>query len=186
MNAATRLERAIQLAAELHRGQTRKGSFQPYILHPFRVASIVSDAGGSEDQVIAAIFHDLVEDAGGQPTRERIQREFGANVTRLVDGCTDAVGYPRPPWRERKQRFIDRVRRASSAVRLLVVADKLHNAMCTRQDLATRGGEVWERFHGRREGTLWYYREMLEALRDGWQHPLLDELESEVDQLHSF
>lgn len=186
MTPPTRLERAIQMATELHRGQTRKGSFQPYVLHPFRVASLVSDAGGSEDQVIAALLHDVVEDAGGLPTRERVLREFGPNVTRLVDGCTDAIGHPRPPWRDRKQRFIERVRRAPSDVRLLVAADKLHNARCTRQDLAIRGKDVWERFHGRREGTLWYYREMLAALRDGWGHPLLDELESEVDQLHGY
>ena len=102
--------RAFVFAAEKHKGQTRKASSIPYIAHLMGVASLVLEAGGDEDLAIAALLHDVVEDCGGVPMLKEVRRRFGARVAKVVDGCTDAYTDPKPPWRERKEKYIARLR----------------------------------------------------------------------------
>jgi GTP pyrophosphokinase len=180
---SARLEEAIRLAAELHRGQTRKGGDVPYVLHPLAVAALVAEHGGSEDEIVAAVLHDAVEDGGGAPVRRRLRERFGDRVAAIVDGCTDTDRVPKPPWRERKEAFVRRLRDADASVKLVVAADKLHNATATRRDLEAAGDAVWSRFRGGRDGTLWYYRAVREALGAGWDSPLLAELDREIGAL---
>jgi GTP pyrophosphokinase len=179
----TRLEEALHLAARLHRGQTRKGSELPYLYHLLAVCALVAEHGGDENQVVAALLHDAIEDAGGSVAREEIRRHFGDDVATLVDGCTDAETVPKPPWRERKERFLARLAKAPPRVRLVVAADKLHNASTTLRDLRREGEAVWARFRGGRDGSLWYYGEVVRALGSGWSHPVLGELAAAVDTL---
>lgn len=94
---SSRFEEALVYAARLHAGQNRKGSDIPYISHLLSVAAIVLEDGGEEEEAIAALLHDGVEDQGGKKTREEIRRRFGENVARIVDGCTDADTLPKPP-----------------------------------------------------------------------------------------
>ena len=181
---SSRLTAGIRLAGALHRGQTRKGSAVPYVLHPLAVAAIVVGQGGDEDEVIAALLHDGIEDGGGEPASVAIGERFGPRVLAIVLGCTDTDRTPKPPWRERKEAFVSGLRAASASVRLVVAADKLHNAGDTARDLASGGPGVWERFRGGRDGTLWYYDAVLAALADGWDHPILAELRDAVSALH--
>ncbi|NNE44711.1 MAG: HD domain-containing protein [Gemmatimonadetes bacterium] len=178
-----RIEDAITAATRYHAGQTRKGSGAPYVLHPLAVAALVADAGGDEDTIIAALLHDAVEDAGGADARAEIADRFGEAVARIVDGCSDTDEEPKPPWRPRKEAFVLRVRRAAPEVRQVVAADKIHNARSLRRDLHEEGDAVWSRFHGGREGSLWYFAAVADALADGWSHPLLDELRRVVARL---
>jgi (p)ppGpp synthase/HD superfamily hydrolase len=157
-----RFQRAFQFAAEKHFGQTRKASTTPYIAHVMGVASLVLEAGGDEDLAIAALLHDVVEDCGGVPTLKEVRRRFGKRVAEVVDGCTDAYEVPQPPWRERKESYIRRLKKESAATRLVSAADKLNNVRSILSDYRVVGESVWSRFNGRREGTLWYYR----TLRD--------------------
>jgi (p)ppGpp synthase/HD superfamily hydrolase len=157
-----RFQRAFQFAAEKHFGQTRKASTIPYIAHVMGVASLVLEAGGDEDLAIAALLHDVVEDCGGVPTLKEVRRRFGKRVAEVVDGCTDAYEVPKPPWRERKESYIRRLKKESAATRLVSAADKLNNVRSILSDYRVVGESVWSRFNGRREGTLWYYR----TLRD--------------------
>src|SRR5437016_5247770 len=122
-----RFQRAFQFAAQMHSGQTRKASTIPYIAHLMGVASLVLEAGGNEDLAIAALLHDVVEDCGGAPVLKEVRRRFGARVAKVVDGCTDADTYPKPPWRERKEKYIRRLRREGPDTRLVSAADKLNN-----------------------------------------------------------
>jgi (p)ppGpp synthase/HD superfamily hydrolase len=178
-----RLEEAFLLAAELHRGQQRKRSGIPYLVHLMAVAALVAEYGGNDDQVVAGFLHDAVEDAGGARVREMIRERFGDAVVTLVDGCTDTDEDPKPPWRPRKEAYLERLRGETDAVRLVSVADKVHNSRSIVA--ALRAGEnIWKHFQGGKDGCLWYYREILRVAGNGWHHPILDELARTVDVMH--
>ena len=139
MDYGERFEEALVYAARLHRGQHRKGEPVPYVTHLMAVAALTGQAGGDEDEVIAALLHDAVEDQGGHPTLAEIRVRFGERVADIVNGCTDAWEKPKPPWRARKQGFLERLEEASSSVVLVTCADKVHNAHCTLSELRRSG-----------------------------------------------
>jgi (p)ppGpp synthase/HD superfamily hydrolase len=176
---------ALDYAARLHAEQRRKASDVPYVAHLLAVAALVLEHGGSQTEAIAALLHDAVEDQGGPPVLDEIQRRFGNEVARIVAACTDTDQDPKPPWRARKEAHIAHVAAADVSVRLVIAADKLHNARSILSDLRELGDAVWSRFSGGRDGTLWYYQAMLEALETaGREHPaLLAELRRAVEQL---
>lgn len=178
-----RFEKALVHAARLHRDQRRKGHGIPYISHLLAVCALTVEHGGDEDEAIAALLHDAVEDQGGAAARADILREFGSRVTAIVDGCTDSIGSPKPPWRARKEEHIRHLRHASPSVRLVSACDKLHNARTLVMDYRIMGEELWPRFRGGREGTLWYYREMANLFAALDASPLTDELERTVTEL---
>src|SRR4029078_1161990 len=128
MKLSPDFDEALAYAARLHAGQTRKGTEAPYIAHLLAVTALALEHGASEDEAIAALLHDAVEDQGGRPTLERIRRRFGDEVAAIVEGCNDTDENHKPPWRARKERDITHLRQAPSAVRLVAAADKLHNA----------------------------------------------------------
>ena len=179
----TRFDRALLFAARLHRKQTRKGSGIPYVSHLLAVAAIVIEHGGDEDEAIAALLHDAVEDQGGAQTRRQILLRFGERVTGIVEGCTDSDTVPKPPWEARKRGFLERLAEAPKSVRLVCAADKLHNARSIVGDYRNLGEEVWQRFNGGREGTLWYYRSVADTLLRSGRTPLVDELDRMVSDL---
>jgi len=179
----SRFEDALVFAAQLHRDQRRKGSNVPYVSHLLAVSSLVIEHGGDEDQAIAALLHDAIEDQGGPKAREEILRRFGEGVTGIVEGCTDSQADPKPPWRARKEAFIAGISGKSRSVQLVCAADKLHNARCILSDYRTLDEKVWERFVGGREGTLWYYRELVNALIQSGRTQLVAELERVVGEI---
>ena len=182
---SARFEEALVYATQLHAAQRRKGSDIPYVAHLLAVAALVLEDGGGEDEAIAGLLHDAVEDQGGAPTRAEIRRRFGDRVTAIVDGCTDADTVPKPPWRARKERYVAHVKEAPADVRRVSAADKLHNARAILADYRAQGEALWSRFKGGREGTLWYYRALIGAYREAATEPsgLLDELERVVSKL---
>ena len=166
MPLTERFEQAFQLAFELHRRQFRKGSRTPYVAHLMGVAALVIEDGGNEDEAIAALLHDAPEDQGGRAVLEEIRRIFGGHVAEIVDGCTDTYECPKPPWRGRKERYLEHLRSAPPDVRRVSLADKLHNARSLLADLERYGDPLWGRFNGGKEGTLWYYQALLEVFRE--------------------
>ena len=183
MLLSRRFTEALTFATELHATQVRKSSGVPYIAHLLGVASLVLEYGATEDEAIAALLHDAVEDQGGEATRQEICRRFGNTVTKIVDGCTDANTDPKPPWRQRKEAFIASIPTASASVRLVTAADKLYNARSIIKDYQVLGEDIWERFKGGKAGTLWYYRSLVEALDKAGATPLTDELKKVVREL---
>ena len=161
-----RFEEALGYAAHLHALQKRKGTSIPYVAHLLSVTSLVLENGGDEDQAIAALLHDAVEDQGGLPTLQEIRRLFGERVARIVDGCTDAYVRPKPPWRKRKEDYLAHLRHAEADVRLVSLADKLHNARSILRDLRRDGPQSLSRFNGGRSGTLWYYRSLVTIFQE--------------------
>jgi (p)ppGpp synthase/HD superfamily hydrolase len=180
-----RFEQALLFASRKHAGQLRKGGPVPYISHLMGVASLVLEAGGDEDLAIAALLHDVVEDCGGAPMLREVRRRFGRRVAHIVDGCSDAYVFPKPPWRERKEPYLKRLRTADEDTRLVSVADKVHNARSIVADYREVGEPIWERFQGKRDGTLWYYRALAAEFRRGRRNRLTDELERVVAQLEA-
>jgi (p)ppGpp synthase/HD superfamily hydrolase len=184
MAYSQRFEDALVLAHQLHADQVRKGTTIPYVGHLLAVTSIVIENGGTEDEVIAALLHDAVEDAGGAETREEIRRRFGENVAVIVDGLTDTDQTPKPPWRARKEAYIAHLSEASSSVLLVSLADKIHNAQSVLRDVQNEGASVWKRFTGGKDGSLWYYRALVEAFRArGLFTLLVDDLDRVVSEL---
>ncbi|HQN09000.1 MAG TPA: HD domain-containing protein [Thermoanaerobaculia bacterium] len=180
---SSRFDEALAFAVELHREQPRKGTGVPYVSHLLSVAALVLEHGGSEDQAIAALLHDAVEDQGGRPTAERIRERFGDLVADIVDGCTDTDVSPKPPWRERKAAYLARVRGEPAHVRLVSAADKLHNARTMVTDLRIHGPALWERFNAGRDETLWYLESLVAAFREAGSTPIVEELARTVAEL---
>ncbi len=178
-----KFERALLYAARVHRDQYRKGTSTPYVTHLLAVAALVGENGGTEDEVVAALLHDAPEDQGGETTLEDIRARFGDEVAQLVDGCTDTYEDPKPPWRERKERYLAHLANAPSSVCLVSSADKLHNARAVLSDYRLLGEDLWERFNGGKEGTLWYYRAISDVLTTEDDSPLVEELDRVVAEL---
>jgi (p)ppGpp synthase/HD superfamily hydrolase len=178
-----KLEHALLYAYRLHRNQVRKGTGTPYITHLLAVASIVGENGGTEDEVVAALLHDAPEDQGGEATLRDIRLRFGDEVAEIVDGCTDTYQDPKPPWRERKERYLAHLANAPDSVRLVSSADKLHNARSVLSDYRLVGEDLWTRFNGKKVGTLWYYRAIVDTLPD--ENPIIEELDRVVTELEA-
>ncbi len=178
-----RFDRALTFASQKHAGQTRKKTQAPYISHLLIVAGLVLEAGGDEDLAIAALLHDVVEDCGGAPMLKEVRRRFGKRVAHVVEGCTDTDQTPKPPWRARKEDYIKHLRHANAEVRLVSAADKLHNARSILTDYRQIGEEVWDRFAGKREGTLWYYRALAREFARTRPNRIVNELIRVVREL---
>lgn len=178
-----RFEQALVYATRLHAQQTRKVTGVPYISHLLSVTALVLEAGGNEDEAIAALLHDAVEDQGGAATRAEIYAQFGEQVVAIVDGCTECDILPKPPWKERKQRYLEQLRLGSPAVRRVALADKLHNARSLISDYRQQGDAIWLVFSAGREGTLWFYHSLIKLYRQSYSTPMLEELTRVIGEL---
>ncbi|MCP1768650.1 (p)ppGpp synthase/HD superfamily hydrolase [Bradyrhizobium japonicum] len=147
-------------ASDLHRTQVRKGSGTPYIAHLLSVSSRVLSAGGSEVQAIAGLLHDAAEDQGGQATLDDVRKRFGSDVAQIVADCTDSWVEPKPAWRPRKEAYLSLLPKKPTSSLLVSLADKIDNAEAILNDYRNIGDDLWGRFTGGREGTIWYYREI--------------------------
>ena len=160
-----RFDEAFQFAHELHRAQPRKGTAIPYISHLMSVAALVLEHGGTEDQAIAGLLHDAPEDQGGEATLAAIRARFGNTVADIVADCTDAWIDPKPPWRERKETYIERLPHKRRESLLVSLADKTHNAEAILWDYRSDGDDLWLKFNGGAEGTRWYYSSLAKVFQ---------------------
>ena len=180
-----RFQRALVYATVVHGGQVRKGTAVPYVSHLLAVCALVLEDGGDEDEAIAALLHDAVEDCGGRPRLEDIRCQFGERVANIVEACSDTDETPKPPWKERKTRYNAHIRDASPEVRRVSCADKLHNARSILRDYRELGEQLWTRFNAGGDEQLWYYRELVEAFRQADPTAIVGELERVVSALES-
>jgi (p)ppGpp synthase/HD superfamily hydrolase len=177
--------KALVYAELKHHNQVRKGADIPYFGHLLSVTGLVINDGGTEEQAIAALLHDCVEDAGGPPTLDEIRKNFGGDVARIVDECSDTDVQPKPPWRERKTTYIQHLGEVGTDTLLVSVADKLDNARSMLRDYHEHGPALWQRFTVKNPNDhLWYYGGLLEAYRErGLDSWMVDELGRVVDEL---
>jgi (p)ppGpp synthase/HD superfamily hydrolase len=180
---SARFDEALVLASDLHRRQTRKASGVPYMAHLLAVASLVLEEGGTEDMAIAALLHDAAEDQGGEETLAGIEAAFGAEVARWVRQASDTFELPKPAWEQRKKHHLEAIPKADREARLIMLADKVHNARSILADHARVGADVWARFSAPRERTMWYYQALLDAFDRKLSPVLYDELAGCVKQM---
>lgn len=193
MYSTTRISAAFALAALVHEKQKRKSTDIPYISHPMAVAAQVSVWGGSEDQFIAALLHDVVEDGGAQ-YMPVIEEHFGKHVLDLVMACSDAApqrGQPKVAWIERKEKYIANLRSAADEVLLISAADKWHNLASILADAKQLGEVVFDRFilqdferTDKKKMVLWYYKELLAVYRER-NVPVVVELENLLSEIEN-
>jgi uncharacterized protein DUF6946/HD domain-containing protein len=180
---SNRFELALLYANLLHVEQTRKDTEVPYIAHLLGVASTVLEWGGTEDHAIAALLHDALEDHPDKTSVEEITQRFGYEVAGIVRGCTDSTTIPKPPWRERKEAYVARIAKEPAPTQFVSAADKLYNARAIVKDYRVVGERLWERFTGKKEGTLWYYRALVRAFTARVNPHLVRELDQVVSQM---
>lgn len=191
MYSTDRISAAFALAALVHEKQKRKSTDIPYISHPMAVAAQVSVWGGSEEQFIAALLHDVVEDGGAQ-YMPVIEEHFGKHVLDLVMACSDAApqrGQPKGAWIERKEKYIANLRSAADEVLLISAADKWHNLASILADAKELGEVVFDRFirqdferTDKKKMVLWYYKELLAVYRER-NVPVVVELENLLSEI---
>lgn len=179
MNRFPRLHAALDYAADAHQAQSRKGSSIPYLSHLLGVSSLVIEYGGDEDEAIAGLLHDVLEDCGVQHAGP-ISEQFGDRVLGIIEACTDGTpgeSGQKAPWHERKQAYLEHLTAVAEDALLVSACDKLHNARAIASDQAS-GQDVFARFKGGRDGTLWYYQRLLGIFENrlGRDRPLAIEL----------
>jgi O-acetyl-ADP-ribose deacetylase (regulator of RNase III) len=180
-----RFAEALEAAAMMFAAKTKKGGSIPYISHLLGVCAIALENGATEDEAIAALLHDTIEDITPADQARAAVARFGPEVLRIVEGCSDSWTHPKPPWKERKEAYIRHMEEADRSVLLVSAADKVHNAQAIVSDLRQVGDEVWKRFNATREQELWYYRELLKVFeRRLTDRPaLVSELELAVGEM---
>ena len=187
MKLSEKFEEALVYATRLHADQTRKKTGIPFVAHILGVTAIALEYGGNETEAIAALLHDTVEDCGGVERLRDVREKFGEGVAKIVDGCTDTYETPKPPWLERKRAYIEHLKDSDSSTRLVSASDKLHNTRAILAELRRRGLEVFDRFGGKKDGTVWYYRTLVTAFRQhGGHSDLIDELDRVVSEIEEF
>jgi len=179
---------ALRYAHEIHRNDTRKGSSVPYLSHLLAVCALVLEDGGDEDEAIAALLHDTIEDHPDEVTREELAAHFGRRVAEIVVACTDTPadyrGGPKPPWRQRKEAYVARIREKRYPACRVSLADKLHNLRTTAMDYRRHGDTIWAKFNAGKRDQLWYHRALVDAFREAHAPAhLVAELDALVSEL---
>lgn len=186
LTTTERFASAMIYAHNVHQNQRRKGTGIPYIAHILGVTAIAMEYGADEDEAIGALLHDAAEDGGGEATLAEIRARFGDAVADIVLGCSDSLvedPEDKLPWRERKENYLAHLENAGRSVCLVSAADKLHNVRSISRDYHEHGEDIWQRFQGRRDGTLWYYETVADTLLRRYRTPLTRDLQQAVDQL---
>src|SRR6185503_3984883 len=186
LTTTDRFAAAMAYAYQVHSGQRRKGTGIPYIAHILGVAALALEYGADEEESIAALLHDAAEDGGGEATLAEIRARFGDIVGDIVLGCIDSLvedPEDKLPWLERKENYLAHLEHASQPVCLVSAADKLHNVRSIIRDYREHGEDIWDRFQGKRDGTLWYYETVAHVLVRRYFSQLTKDLQAAVDEL---
>ena len=181
---------AIEYARH-HHTEFRKGTDIPYMAHLLGVAALVmGEAGGrvlvTEDMVLAALLHDVVEDHGGMTRLLEVEQRFGANVARMVKGLSDSFAegqQPKDEWKKRKSEYIERLRHEPDDVLLISAADKLYNAKAILDDFNEIGEAIWERFKRGADEQLWYFDELLAIYESRPRNRIVNDLKCVLREL---
>lgn len=169
---------AKQLASKWHKGQTRKGDGQPYIIHPTAVAEMLKQHGFADETIAAGYCHDLLEDTGCTPAE--ILEKCGPKVLETVKSVTNDATLP---WKEKKLKYIETVRIGSDDAKAVCVADKIHNLESLLQAHKKYGPSIWSKFNRCKKDKLWFEQGVLKMLQETWDHPLIAEYEKLIKKM---
>jgi (p)ppGpp synthase/HD superfamily hydrolase len=178
------MDKAFTFARKAHQKQLRNRTTIPYLSHLMSVSALTMEHGGDEDIAIAALLHDTLEDCGDADALSKsIQHAFGDRVLRIVRECSDTEITPKPPWKERKETYINHIEQISDDALIVSMCDKLHNLRTIVWDYKVIGDEIFERFKGKREGTIWYYTSLTEKYKLILQSRPNAQLDRIIDEL---
>ena len=183
MILSSKILQAFELAHQVHHDQFRKKSSIPYMSHVMGVSSLIMENGGSEEQAIAGLLHDVVEDSAGKVTLKDIYEGFGNAVGLMVEHATDAEEEPKPPWNNRKREYIDNLLKIDDASLLVIACDKYHNLHTIKEDFLIMGHDVWNKFSVPVEKSLWYYTKIFRSVGNRWPLRLSREFQSNLELL---
>ncbi len=153
-------KKAIDYAFALHSNQYRKGTTIPYFTHLVSVSNNVIENGGNTDEAIAGLLHDAVEDQGGEKTLKLIRKRFGNKVAKIVKECSDTKITPKPPWLERKKKYLLEMKKSTQSSLFVSLCDKLHNVTCIVNDYQRVGRKLWKRFNASSKQVYWYHNSL--------------------------
>ena len=178
---------ALTYCVHVHSGQQRKGKSTPYVAHLMSVSALVLEDGGDEDEAIAALLHDALEDQPDRTSPEEIRQRFGDRVLHIVLACTDTPadyqGGEKPPWRTRKETYLAHLRDSAGSDLRVSLADKLHNARELLADYRSEGDRLWSRFNAGKADQLWYYQSLVAAFKQcGMRGQMLVEFDRVVSE----
>ena len=190
MKLTKKIEKAINLASQLHAGQLRKGGDSlPYISHPFAVAWILNEYSDNEDVIVAGLLHDVLEDVPGY-SYDDLARDFGTEVAEIVRGVSEdkdpnAPGDDRATWLERKEKYLAVLAQGSPDAMMVSAADKIHNLRSMIAAYRQQGEELWASFNSPADKKLWFYEQVLGVVRDRVEPQLVKDLEKELETMRS-
>ena len=180
-----RLMRGIAIASRAHDGHYRKGSGVPYISHPMSVMLIAASVTNDEDVLLAALFHDILEDVPENYSRAEMEDEFGPRVVEIVEGVTKDSSLP--SWQERADAYLEQLSHGSEESLIVAAADKFHNLSQTLEDLDRDGHALWERFRSTPSQQLWWYTSVRNVIAERLPDlPLLADLGVLIERLDSW
>lgn len=180
MKFTLNIHKAINTAASLHLGQTRKGDGLPYIVHPFSVSLILSNYTDDENIIIAGLLHDVLEDVENYSMQD-MTRDFGDDVTKIVLGVSEDKNPgnnndEKKTWRTRKEKYLENLKKDSFESLMVSCADKIHNLTTLTDAYSERGEAVWDKFNAPKEDILWYYEEIIKIMNSNLDNPIVKEL----------
>ena len=182
---SARLMRGIATASRAHDGHYRKGSGVPYISHPMAVMLIAASVTNDEDVLLAALFHDILEDVPENYSRAEMENEFGLRVVEIVDGVTKDSSLR--SWQERADAYLEQLSRGSDESVIVAAADKFHNLSQTLEDLDRIGHALWERFRSSPSQQLWWYTNVRNIIAERLPSmPLLEDLDVLIEKLKTW
>lgn len=172
------VDRALRIALKAHGGQKRKVDDLPFIVHPAAVALKLSRNGFSDTVVAAALAHDVLEDTD-YPENE-LREILGNEVVDIVKVVTKDSSLP---WRKRKEKVVEDVRKGSEEAKAVAIADKINNVSVLIAGAGTYGKNTWKKYQGNKEKKIWFHNEMLEMFKETWDHPFIKEYEDLIKKM---
>jgi (p)ppGpp synthase/HD superfamily hydrolase len=180
MKLTTKIQKAINVAAEKHHGQSRKGKEIPYIVHPFSVALILSEYTHNEDIISAGLMHDVLEDVKDYSFND-LKNDLGEKIARIVEEVSEDIDLntedQKATWDYRKHKYLEDLKTESYEAMMITAADKIHNLNSLIEAYGVHGEKIWEKFNAPAEKKLWFYREVLHVLRGRLNNEIVRELE---------
>lgn len=174
-----RIEKAIEVAIRIHKGQFRKGDgITPYVVHPLSVAMILSRYTRDEDIIIAAILHDALEDTSYSP--KEINKDFGSKVLEIVRDVSDKE--PDATWHRRKDDYLKHLKKASKEACLVACADKINNLESICEAYSQFGDRIWKSFNASKESKLGFYESVCREVGRRFKHPIVKELKNKIKE----
>ena len=179
----TRIEKAIEVAMRIHKGQKRKGDgVTPYVVHPVSVAMILSRYTQDEDVLVAALLHDALEDTDYNP--REMKKGFGAKVLSIVRDVSDQR--PDDPWNIRKEAYLKHLKKASKEACLVSCADKINNLSSIREAYEQYGDRIWKSFNASKEAKIGFYAAICKEVGRRFKHPIVSELRKELNKTKKY